>query len=440
MSDDRGTPDPLTYEARLEAVLESISDAFYALDSDWRYVVFNRAAEDYFGVPRDVIIGRCIWDIFPGGRGTAFEAACNSAMHEGKVSSFETPSLLRPERTVELRILPMRDGGVAVAINDVTERRRAEDALKAALGRSEEILESIPDAFYALDDQWRFTYVNKVAEAWWSQSRDGLLGKVIWDEFPQAVPGPFHDGHLTAAAERRVVRVESISPTAGRWVDVAIFPSGAGLSVYFRDITERKQAEERQRLLVNELNHRVKNALATVQSIAAQSLKGADVSAEARERFTARLLALAKANDVLVAREWSGATLQAIAEQVASPHAGAGEHGRFAICGPAVELAPKAAMAVALALHELATNAAKYGALSTAQGRVELSWAVEGEEIRLTWRETGGPPPAKPARTGFGTRLIQKGLATELKATVSLDYAPTGLVCVVTAPLSAVVA
>ena len=443
MSDDPGAPpepDPLTHEARLEAVLESISDAFYALDAEWRYVVFNRAAEEYFGVPRDVIIGRRIWDIFPAGRGTAFEAACNGAMHEARASSFETPSLLRPDRTVELRILPMRDGGVAVAINDVTERRRAEDALKAALGRSEEILESIPDAFYALDDQWRFTYVNKVAEAWWKQPPGGLLGKVIWDEFPQAVPGPLHDAHMKAAAERQVVRVESISPTAGRWVDVAIFPSGSGLSVYFRDITERKQAEERQRLLVNELNHRVKNALATVQSIAAQSLKGADVSPEARERFTARLLALAKANDVLVAREWSGATLQAIAEQVASPHAGANDKGRFAISGPPVDLAPKAAMAVALALHELATNAAKYGALSTPAGRVELSWTVEGEALRLTWRETGGPPAAKPARTGFGTRLIQRGLTAELKAVVAMDYRPEGLVCTMTAPLSAVAA
>jgi two-component sensor histidine kinase len=206
-------------------------------------------------------------------------------------------------------------------------------------------------------------------------------------------------------------------------------------------VTERRDAEQRQRLLVNELNHRVKNALATVQAIAAQSLRGADVAPEARERFLARLMALARANDLLVAENWEGAGLMAIAVEVASPH-GAGE--RFSIAGPAIRLTPQAATVVALTLHELATNAAKYGALSTPEGRVALSWKIEAGQgegangvrrLRLEWLESGGPPVRPPARTGFGTQMIERGLAGGLKATVKLDYAPTGLAFSLSAPL-----
>lgn len=427
--------DPLTYEARLEAVLESISDAFYALDSEWRYVVFSRAAEEYFDVSADLILGRTLWEVFPQGRGTEFERCCRLAMEDRTATSFETFSRMRPERTVELRITPQRDGGIAVCITDVTERRQAQEGLRVALARSDEVLESISDAFYAVDGDWRFTYVNRVAEQWWGRSRDSLIGKVIWDEFPTAVGSPPQKAHFQAAETREVVRLEAFSPVLQRWVDMSLFPSGSGLSVYFRDITERKEAEERQRLLVNELNHRVKNTLATVQSIAAQSLNGHDAG-DVHQRFIGRLMALAKANDVLLERDWRGATLHTIARLVASPHAGEGDAGRFVIDGPEVELSPKAATALALGLHELATNAAKYGALSSPTGRVALSW-TGGDEFRLTWRESGGPAVAEPDRVGFGTRLLMRGLAYELKAEVKIDFRPDGLVCEVTAPMAA---
>ncbi len=313
-------PSEPSNEARLEAVLESVSDGFYALDTAWRYVVFNRAAEEYFGVPRKLLLGRQIWETFPQGLGTPFEAHCRAAMDQGVSTTFETPSRMRPDRVVELRIVPMRGGGVAITLTDVTER---------------------------------------------------------------------------------------------------------------------KNADARQRLLVNELNHRVKNTLATVQAIAAQSLRGDDVSPEARERFMARLMALARANDVLVAETWKGASLTAVAMEMAKPH---GEAERFTIDGPAVHLAPETATAMALGLHELATNAAKYGALSTPEGRVSLTWAVDGEgdarRLRLTWREGGGPKVRMPAQRGFGSRLIERGLAHALKAEVRLAYDVTGVVFTLAAPLN----
>lgn len=436
MSDSEKPPfaDSVPYEARLEAVLESISDAFYALDADWRFVVFNKAAEAYFGIPADTILGQALWDVFPQGRGTPFEWACEAAMYESSTSKFETPSALRPDRYLELRIAPMRGGGIALSFTDITERRDAQEAVKAALQHSEEVLESISDAFYAVDQQWRFTYVNRVAEAWWGLRRERLLGESIWAVFPKAVGSPSHAAHMDAATTRTVTRLETLSPVLNRWVDVSIYPSGQGLSVFFRDISDRKDAEERQLLMVNELNHRVKNTLATVQAIAGQTLAGAP--AELRECFLARLLALGRANDLLLEKDWRGATLGAITDLVVKPHGGEAD-GRFVISGPDLELPPKAATSVALALHELATNAAKYGALSAPDGRVELSWET-GDDFVLRWREIGGPPAVTPGRSGFGTRLIERGLTSELKARVTMDYRPEGLVCEVRAPIAAV--
>lgn len=127
---------PASREALLTAALESVSDGFYALDADWRYVLFNRAAEAYFGVRREQVLGQTLWDVFPQGRGGPFEAACRAAMDEGQVSTFQTPSRLRPDRVVALRIAPMA-GGISVSLTDITEPRRADEARREAEARFE---------------------------------------------------------------------------------------------------------------------------------------------------------------------------------------------------------------------------------------------------------------------------------------------------------------
>jgi two-component sensor histidine kinase len=154
-------------------------------------------------------------------------------------------------------------------------------------------------------------------------------------------------------------------------------------------------------------------------------------------------MALARANDILVAEDWTSADLDAIARQVARPYAAqaddAREDARFHVKGPAAALSPRAATAMALALHELATNAAKYGALSTPQGRVALTWRFQGDgparRLQMTWRESDGPAVRPPTKLGFGTRLIERGLTSALQATVSVDYAPGGLVMNLDAPM-----
>jgi two-component sensor histidine kinase len=197
--------------------------------------------------------------------------------------------------------------------------------------------------------------------------------------------------------------------------------------------------QEHQRLLINELNHRVKNTLATVQSIAMQTFRGDNAAAGSRATFEARLMALSKAQDVLTRENWEGADLEEIVREAIEPHCG-NDRARFEVKGPEVTLPPRMALSLAMAMHELCTNAAKYGGFSTAGGRVSVEWlpVVEGADRRLhlTWRETGGPAVALPQRRGFGTRLIEQGLARELNGEVRINYDPGGVICTLDVPIS----
>jgi two-component sensor histidine kinase len=191
-------------------------------------------------------------------------------------------------------------------------------------------------------------------------------------------------------------------------------------------------------LLIHELNHRVKNTLATVQSIATQTLRNAGVSQEPRMALEARLFALSRAHDVLTRENWEGASLREIVAQSIEPYRGIGE-GRLNGEGPEVRLSPRTALALAMALQELATNAAKHGALASMTGRVDITWsldeAVQPARLHLRWEEKGGAPVQPPQRRGFGTRLIERSLASDLQGNVRIDFAPGGVVCTIEAPM-----
>jgi two-component sensor histidine kinase len=205
-----------------------------------------------------------------------------------------------------------------------------------------------------------------------------------------------------------------------------------------REITERREAEKHRELLINELNHRVKNTLATVQSIAAQTLRTSTNDGEARHQLDARLMALSDAHNLLTEHNWEGATLGRVAEMALRPHRSDRED-RFEVHGPELHVPPKTALALAMALHELATNASKYGALSNATGHVHLQWQVsqerDGPRLHMEWSERGGPTVTLPSRKGFGSRLIERGLAAELGGSVELDYGSEGVTCTINAPL-----
>jgi PAS domain S-box-containing protein len=206
------------------------------------------------------------------------------------------------------------------------------------------------------------------------------------------------------------------------------------------DISERKKAEEHQRLLTGELQHRVKNTLTLVQAIASQTMRGTTDINAMREAFASRLISLGRAHDILTQASWMAAPIVDVVDGALDVHRQAGPC-RIRTSGPGVLLAAKPALSLALALHELATNAAKYGSLSNDTGTVDLRWHVvhEGDAPRfcLTWAEHGGPPIlTQPSRTGFGSRLIERSFAAEVGGEVKLTYFPAGLVCRLEAALS----
>ena len=220
----------------------------------------------------------------------------------------------------------------------------------------------------------------------------------------------------------------------------------AGEVTFAREVAERAwsgltriEADEQQRILNRELSHRLKNTLAIVQAIASQTLRNVTDVEAAKEALAARLIALGKAHDILLAGVHESAEMEAVMRGALSIHDDR-QPGRFQLAGPPIVLGAKAALSLALMLHELATNAVKYGALSVPDGRVSLEWSLvpepAGPSVRMVWSEANGPPVVAPARKGFGSRLIERGLVGAVGGTVRLDYAPTGLVCRVAAPLA----
>jgi two-component sensor histidine kinase len=205
------------------------------------------------------------------------------------------------------------------------------------------------------------------------------------------------------------------------------------------DVTERVRSEEHQRLLLNELNHRVKNTLATVQSIASQTLRTAGSTQAAQKAIESRLFALSRAHDVLTRENWDGAWIREVVSHAMQPFQTAG-HNRIHYHGDEVRLPPNTTLALAMALQELATNAVKYGSLSNEAGKVEMTWRVdhtrELPHLLLKWEEKDGPPVAPPSRRGFGTRLVERSLAQgHLGGEAKINFAASGVVCTIDAPL-----
>lgn len=302
--------DPALAERRFKAAIDTVSDAFYALDEDWRFVIFNAAAQSYFGIPAKAVLSKCIWDTFPQGRGTAFHEACRRAKDEGARSRLAMPSALRPGRMVELNVAPW-EGGVCVAITDVTDRKSKEDQVHQ---------------------------------------------------------------------------------------------------------------------LMREVNHRSKNLLAVVQAVARQT--AAKSPKDFVVSFEQRLLALAAAQDLLIKGQWRQVGLEELVRAELG-HFGALIGRRIILEGPAIAITPAAAQALGMAFHELATNAAKYGALSNDVGAVTITWRrIEQDadaQLQIEWREVGGPRVTPPVSKGFGSVVTGPMVRSGLNADVDVAFNPEGL-------------
>jgi PAS domain S-box-containing protein len=300
------------------------------------------------------------------------------------------------------------------------------------------ILDGIGDGFYAVDRDWRIILFNKQAEQHFGRPAGEMLGRKLWELFPAALDSALGRLFVKTMESRETIRSETESVIFGeRWLSYRLFPLGDGLGVVFRDMTDRKRAEEQRDLLIKELEHRVKNTLTTVQSIAAQSFRASGIAPEALRSFEARLVALSNVHSLLTQKNWDSAELHDIVRSGLRPH-GVSDLQRFTVEGPELRLSQQSAVALSMAVHELATNAIKYGALSAESGRVEVRWGVADGRLRWSWRERGGPPVAPPKRKGFGSRMIERALAAQLSGKVAIDYQPDGVLCTIDAPVAAI--
>jgi PAS domain S-box-containing protein len=317
----------------------------------------------------------------------------------------------------------------------VQEQRLAATYEHAAIG----ISEVLPDG--------RFIRVNEAICGITGRSREELLGiRLFTHTVPEDVDLDRQGFLQQVAGELEFYSVEKrFKRKDGRviWMSVRSSPvrDADGKLLYLvrvvQDISERKAAERRQKLLIDELNHRVKNTLARVQSLASQTARAAPTPDAFRERFEGRLIALSKAHDQLTMHHWENADLRDVIDDSLAPYAGA---GRVVLRGENVVLRPRAVLTLAMAFHELTTNAAKYGALSAPAGRIEISWQVTTQgnhppRLQIDWVEQGGPAVMEPSQRGFGSRLIEGSIAGELHGGARMTFAPDGLRCEIVVPL-----
>lgn len=299
------------------------------------------------------------------------------------------------------------------------------------------ILEGIGEGFYAVDHDWTIYRFNSEAARHFDRSPQEVLGRSLWEAFPGARETPLGQLFLDTMANRQSVISETASVViAERWLSYRLFPLGVGMGVVFRDITDRKRAETQRDLLMKELEHRMKNTLAMVQAIANQTFRDGGHEG-ARQTFDARLHTLAIVQSALTNDRWQSASLMELVASTLHPHIAPGLQP-FTVSGPDMRVHPKSATALSMALHELCTNAVKYGALSNVGGRVNIEWTANDDRLRLRWREHDGPPVMAPSHSGFGTVMIEQVLAAQLKGDVAIAYENSGLVCTIDAPVAAV--
>lgn len=322
-------------------------------------------------------------------------------------------------------------------------RSRAEMALRESERRHRLVFEQARDIIFTADLDQKISAVNPAAAEAIGLPAEQIVGRSI-SEFVSAseferTSSMLRQKLLQGGMTRYEVAVNTADGRVRQW-DVnsalTIGPDGVpiGLHAVARDITEKRAFDERQQLLIHELNHRVKNTLALVQGLAAQSFRPDRNMEEAQAIFQARLAMLSAAHDLLTRAYWEGATVAALASDATAAYAD--RPGRIRIAGPPLTLSPKAAISLVLVLHELGTNAAKYGALSVPEGTIDLGWSLdEGRVFTLRWRESGGPQVSTPPQRGFGLRMIERALANDLAGKVFVDFRAEGLDCIITATL-----
>ena len=348
---------------------------------------------------------------------------------------------LRPYRTVDDKI-----DGVVITFVDISDRRQIEEALRASeqhLLHEKQLIDRSREPIFVWDLDDSVVQWNRGCEEFYGFKRREAIGQQSQKLLGTTVPGSSFEQVKSALLERGSWSGELIQRTKdGRELTVDsrldLVPVEGRRLVFesARDITERKQWEQQQRLLLRELNHRVKNTLAVVQAIAHQTLRSAKSNKEFVQSFEGRIAAMGSAHDLLVRSDWKGADLASLAREQLKPYIST-DSSRVQIEGPTILLPPNLASSFAFVIYELATNAAKYGALTAPNGKVSLSWSLlpagnPSPWLKFVWEESGGPLVQPPAGKGFGSILVEQGIP---QAKVKREFKPTGVICTIDVPL-----
>lgn len=442
MGTEKPEPDhpavPETADALL--VLDRMNEGFYAIDREWKFLFVNRSAEAFWGLNSRDLLGRSMLDLFPRFAGSPAQAAHREAMESNVPGRVETISTATGA-PVELRLFPATDG-LSVYFHDITARRRMEQELAAR----EELL--------------TLAELSAGIGVWVADLEAGtvtatpqffrLLGLApitgpFSPDVPRSVRHPadrerntrnFQEA-LAAGADTYESEYRIRRPSGEeRWIfgrgRIARDAEGrpwrySGVDI---DITERKRQEEHLRVVMKELVHRNSNLLAIIKGIAQQTASRSADLADFMARFEARLQGLAESTALLAREDWRGAPLDELIRTQAKPF---GAASRLQLEGPPVLLSPRATQNLGLAIHELCTNALKYGALSAPGGRVEVGWTA-GEALTIRWKERGGPPVTAPTRAGFGRIVAEQMLAAALGASVGTRFDADGIEWVLSLP------
>jgi PAS domain S-box-containing protein len=408
----------------------------------------NRLAVDWCGYTREQVLDRPFWDTPWWRRSEEMKARIRFATDQAAAGSVFREELRYwladgSERIVDFAMHPIRDqSGAVVYLHptgiDVTERKQIEAALQErenSLSWLASIVESSDDAIVSKNLDGIITSWNRGAERIFGYTAEEAIGQPITIAIPQDRQDEERTILTRIRRGERIDHFETIRQRKhGSLIVVSLTvspvknPEGkiVGASKIARDITEQKRSQEQIATLAREAEHRSKNLLANVQ--ATVKLSQSDTPEGLKRAIEGRIRALANVHSLFVETRWIGAELSTVATQELAPYRNE-VVTRVRIEGPQVLLKPDIAQAIAMILHELATNAAKYGALSTAEGQTELKWSHEADgQLTLRWTEIGGPRVQTPTRQGFGTRVVE-GMVGQLKGTTRFDWRPEGLVC-----------
>jgi two-component system CheB/CheR fusion protein len=424
----------------LQNLLDSTQIATLFLDRDLHIRNFTPAMTAIFHV-RESDLGRPITEIVSKLNYEALPQDAAEVQRTLGVIEREVRPRIGEEKTFLLRIrlyrtVDNRLDGVVLTFVDITKIKLAQHAGEQLAA----IVQSSNDAIVGKDLDGIVTSWNRGAERLFGYTADEIIGKSITVLIPSG-----HDDEEPSILSRirrgeRVEQYETVRRRKdGSTVEIALTVSPirdadgtvVGASKSAHDIGERKRAEKLLRTLMHELSHRSKNLLAVIQAMARQTARDSSSIDIFLQRFLARIHGLASSQDLLVSHNWHGALLDGLVRQQLRVF-GEGDSGRFEISGPPILVNPDAAQTIGLALHELATNASKYGALSVPQGRIEVKWGLEPAEgvarLRMSWREREGPQVNAPERGGFGRMLIERLTAEKLGANVLLAFDRQGVI------------